>query len=345
MSEQLNGGGDVYASSFLTVVLRECGERTADAAFMLLQRVFPKITIFRVSGIPFAECMKRSFERGVSEGAKWTLCIDADVLVDPVGLRLLLQFANLQPESVFEIQGFVFDKFFGVERPAGNHLYRTMLLPEALTLIPAEPNTLRPETATIEQMRVRGYRDVQSPFLVGLHDFEQSYLSIATKAFLQAHKHNWLSEYLMCRWRNLEHDVDFQCALIGFEAGRAYAEDVFVDNVFLRSMVSKRISVLGVKSAHYEIGPKFDVAMEIAKLKSEIGHREIAYEASLKAFYYTPSPPRLREGVQSVGSIRYAALHLVKLVLSRSSRFLQRLVLGLRCWFAKSDSADSAVKA
>ncbi len=68
-------------SSDVTVIVRECGERTAATCVAMLQRLFPGREIHRVSARPFSATLRLSLEKGLAEGRPWTLCIDADVLV------------------------------------------------------------------------------------------------------------------------------------------------------------------------------------------------------------------------------------------------------------------------
>lgn len=217
----------------VTVILRECGERTADSAHQLLGQLFEPTQLHRVHEVPFSKAVRTSFEIGLQAARPWTLCIDADVLVYERGLRELLAVAALQDSRVFELQGFVGDKFFGTFRPAGNHLYRTEHLPAALQRIPAEGTTTRPEHTTIVAMRETGLVDVQLPSIVGIHDYEQHFTDIYRKCFLQAHKHVWMQAFLVDRWQRLSaEDDDFRIALAAWQAGLAHTGQVLVDKRF-----------------------------------------------------------------------------------------------------------------
>ncbi len=77
--------------------------------------------------------------------------MDADVSVLPNAISGLLDVANKLAAEACEVQGLVLDKFFGVPRPAGNHLYRTSLLSKALGLIPPEAQDIRPENSTLNK--------------------------------------------------------------------------------------------------------------------------------------------------------------------------------------------------
>ena len=216
-----------------TVILRECGERTADMAFGLLQREFPDTEVIRVEEVPFSQSVKRSFEWGLEAGKPWTLCIDADVLILSGAVSDLLDEMEKQREDAFEIQGVVFDKFLQIERPAGNHLYRTSLLEKAIPLIPVEGDSVRPESDTLAAMNAAGHPWVQSRKLIGIHDFEQSYFDIYQKCFLQAQKHRECLDFPVLSWEYFkDSDPDFAVALRAVEDGFSFDGTTLVDRRF-----------------------------------------------------------------------------------------------------------------
>jgi hypothetical protein len=201
-----------------TVIVRHCGERTTDACVELLAQFAPGKRIHRVSARPFGEVLRQSLELGLAEGRPWTLCIDADVLILP-GLADFLAAAESFPAGLFEAQALVLDKLLPARRPAGNHLYRSELIAQALPRIPVG-DSLRPESDMILAMAALGYRAHQSSLLVGLHDFEQAYQDIYLKAFLHAHKHRFIAPLLRSLWEALgREDDDFRVALAALEDG------------------------------------------------------------------------------------------------------------------------------
>ena len=84
------------------------------------------------------------------------LRIDADMLIGAGGLRELLEAGKRLQSFAFGIQGVVFDKLFGITRPAGNHLYRMRWARKALGHIPKESKSLRPEIAMLFRMKLGG---------------------------------------------------------------------------------------------------------------------------------------------------------------------------------------------
>jgi hypothetical protein len=222
-----------------TVVVRTVGERTTDVCTHLLRKVVSEKNVFVINEIPFSRAVRQCFEIGIEQGRKWTLVVDADVLVRAGFVAEILMFAERQQANTFVTQGLVHDKFFNLMRPAGNHLYRTKHLPLAIPLIPEEGNTLRPEATTIDRMVERGFLFFQKDFLVGLHDYEQHYVDIAKKCFVQAHKHDRFVSHVWPQWQaRAEIDLDYRAAIIGAEAGRQHRKTVFIDNAFLEACIS-----------------------------------------------------------------------------------------------------------
>jgi hypothetical protein len=213
----------------VTVIVRTIGERSEAACRQLLARQVPADRLFVVNAVPFSAAVAETYRLGIAQHRPWTLCIDADVLVSSTAVADLIRCTRDVPETLFEVQGLVVDKFFGSLRPAGNHLYRTSLLPRALELIPPDGVDLRPETFTIYRMAERGYPWIQATCVVGLHDFEQWQTDVFRKAFLHAHKHEKFLGALVREWRRQsEDDDDFQVALWGAAAGIARRHTVRV---------------------------------------------------------------------------------------------------------------------
>lgn len=248
--------------SDVTIVVRECGERTAEACVWLLQQTFPEQKIHRVSARPFSETLRLSLEKGVTEGLLWTLCIDADVLVLPELTDLLVE-AEKAPADVFEIQGLVFDKLMTAPRAAGNHLYRTSLIGRALPLI-STGHSLRPETEMVEAMAVKGFPNRQSTVVVGLHDFEQSYGDLYAKAFLHGHKHRFLLPLYRPLWTMLARsDADYRVALAALDDARSTSDAPSVSRDFRAEVANSAAARLGLQEK-----PQLDATPDSTTLRN-----------------------------------------------------------------------------
>ena len=218
-------------SDNVTIIIRSVGERTEELCreLILAQELDPNNVVV-VREAPFSAAMRRSFEIGIECGRPWTLCVDADVLLRVEAVAQIVQLAEHQPQNVCEIQGYILDKFFGGPRHGGGHLYRTALLPLALTKIPSEGVDIRPESYMLKLMDMQGYPRAVIPYLVGLHDFEQFNKDIFRKCLVHAHKHTKYADLFLSIWR--EHaptDPDYRIALQGFAKGVEYTGKVLID--------------------------------------------------------------------------------------------------------------------
>jgi len=216
----------------VTVVVRSIGERTEQVCKkIIIDSGVPKDSVFIVSERPFSLCMKKSFELGILQNKKWTFCCDADVLLKSNSLNDLISVANKQPDNVFEIQGYVLDKFFGGMRTAGNHLYRTSLLNQCMGYIPEEGVDIRPEYNMLKQMNKLGYPWVLVPVVMGLHDFEQYNKDIYRKSFVQSRKHLKFTDMFIPYWNRYKGgDNDFEVALSGYLNGLQYNGMIYIND-------------------------------------------------------------------------------------------------------------------
>lgn len=204
----------------VSVIIRTVGERTEKACYDIIASQVPKDQIFFVSEVPFAKTLKKSLELGIERDQKWTLCVDADVLLKHSAISDLIKIGETQSENVVEIQGGVLDKFFFGPRPAGNHLYKTQHLVRALEAIEDSNSSIRPEHSMLKRLAEQGFVWKNIDVVVGLHDFEQSNFDIFRKCVVQAHKHSYHIQKLYERWSLFDHhDLDFKIALAGLGTG------------------------------------------------------------------------------------------------------------------------------
>jgi len=215
----------------VTMIIRTAGERTENAcrASIRAQGV-NDAQIITVREVPFSTAMRVGFEAGIAAGREWTFCIDADVIMRPGSIKAMLQQSMQQPASIFEVQGLVLDKLFVSLREAGNHLYRTSLLPQMIELIPEEGTSLRPESTAMASMKARGYNWARVPYVAGLHDFGQSNRDIFRKCYTHAQKHAYLLNDLLPKMRaRAATDRDFAVAIAGLAEGLKATSAVRID--------------------------------------------------------------------------------------------------------------------
>lgn len=244
----------------VTVVIRHTNERTFNACLKLLISQVPSDNLYIISETPFSKAVRKTFEIGIGCNKDWTLAIDADIFVTNNCVDTLASVAENLEDYFFEIQGRILDKFYGVPRGGGPHLYRTKYLKDAIKFIPEEGTSLRPESDTYNKMAEIGYHYYFGKEVYGLHDYEQFYKDIYRKGFLHAKKHwRYLAHFEKFWNENKENDFDFTVALFGFEQSRNFNKTVYVDRNFFPLELSDYLELNGYneKSNSFELNNEF----------------------------------------------------------------------------------------
>ena len=226
----------------VTVVIRAVGERTEDACISLTMEQVKNLNIFVIHEIPFSSAVKKTFELGLENNKKWTLAIDADVLIRKNAIPDLINSANSSNylNKLFVYQGSVLCKVFGKPRPAGFHLYQTKFLKKALSYCDETKNNIKPESSIYKKMNELGYVTYVSDKLYALHDYEQYYQDNFRNGFLQAKKHPHYCESFMKYWgENAELDSDYRAMLHGWISGVSHRDTVRVDKNYFQKIVKK----------------------------------------------------------------------------------------------------------
>lgn len=218
----------------VTVVIRSAGERTVAACHSLVANQIDDSHIVVIQERPFENALRRCYEVGIERGRKWTLAIDADVLLRANAIPQLLELAEGCKRTTFEVQAPVVCKLFGGTRLAGVRLYRTRLLKSGLRFIPPIGREQRPEYYVVRQMALSGYSWREFNEVVGLHDFEQAYNDIFRKAYAFAKKSQECIDALKSYWSRLASvDRDFEVALAGLSLGTNDTRSLKLDAKFL----------------------------------------------------------------------------------------------------------------
>ena len=129
----------------VVAIIRTVGERSFEACRDLLSRQVSSDAVEVVSEHPFENALVRTYEIGIERGARWTMTLDADVLLRDGAVAELIEEAETLPENYVEVAGRIHDKLTGDYRPAGHHIYRTCHLKEALSAIPPAGKEIRPD--------------------------------------------------------------------------------------------------------------------------------------------------------------------------------------------------------
>lgn len=220
----------------ITVVIRSSGELTTQVCYNLVCKQVPKEQVFIINERPFSKAVIKNFNIGLRENRKWTLGLDADILLTENAISEMIKGFEELDENYYVYQGWIYDKFFRNYRSGGPHLYRTSLLEKAKEFIPEEGTNLRPESTTYKEMAKINYHYYNDIKCFGLHDFEQSYFAIYRKFFLHAHKHRIYLNTFLNSWKPyLLEDVDYLIALRGLTDGLLFKETVYVDTQFFKS--------------------------------------------------------------------------------------------------------------
>ena len=221
----LDPGGHVSAADLL-VVVRSAGERTEALCLEAIRgQTDARTEVTRER--PFANALRRSLRLGIEASKRWTLCVDADVLLAPGSIARLTAHLAAEPDAFF-VCAYLMDKYYGRPMARGVHLYRTDVLPEAEAAIPAE-DTERPETAMKQVLLGRGWKSVNvRDRVLGLHGFGQYYRDIFRTIATRAQKSRDQFPFLMERFTHgAARDADLRVALWALVAGSdgAYSLD------------------------------------------------------------------------------------------------------------------------
>ncbi|OEK01640.1 hypothetical protein BFP97_08990 [Roseivirga sp. 4D4] len=222
----------------VTVVIRAAGERTEELCRYIIERQVPKEQVFLIHERPFWKAVKRTFEIGVEEGRKWTLAVDADVLVSSDGIERLITLASKVKKPLFCYQGYVMDFVFGRARDGGPHLYNTSYLKNALGFVKSDVSVLRPESDTYRALAEQGIYTVVDSHLFGLHDYYQFHHDYFRKGYFHSIKSSSDKEnfgFLTYWANNMTTFPELECLLRGWLLGKKSSE-YRVDIDFFKSL-------------------------------------------------------------------------------------------------------------
>ncbi|MCB0429392.1 MAG: hypothetical protein KDD54_04695 [Flavobacteriales bacterium] len=224
----------------VSVIIRSVSERTEKQCHEAVCAQVPEGHVRIVKERPFSNAVRATYRVGMEMGLKWTIGLDADVILTTRAIRQLVSFANAQPAEVFEVQGRILDKLFCIPKSGGPHAYRTSLLDKAMAFIPEEGSSLRPESAAFVSMKKIGHPFVHGEQVFGVHDFEQYYMDIYRKAFVHAHKFEKFRDVLLKSWKAMaETDPDYQVAIRGFLDGISHKGQVYINRDHFETSITR----------------------------------------------------------------------------------------------------------
>jgi len=219
---------DIDILNNITIVLRTHKERTIDLCYKISKQQISIKDIYIVKEVPFFKAVKKTFEIGANNDNKYLLGLDADVLLFSDALEYMLHEANnYQNKEFFRMDFPLFDKFRG--RLMGAHLYNNEYSKEFLEFLnkkDEEKNFIRAEYENVKEFcDKKGLEYNYYPhFIVGKHDYFQSYQDIYNKYQLRAKKSVQSKvfdmTYNLIKGNSLKNidDMDFIFALEGMKS-------------------------------------------------------------------------------------------------------------------------------
>ena len=92
----------------LVVIIRAAGERTLQVCRELLGMQIRGDAVEIVNETPFEAALRRTYEIGLQRSAKWTMTLDADVLLREGAVAELMAEAERLPRHFVQIEGLVY---------------------------------------------------------------------------------------------------------------------------------------------------------------------------------------------------------------------------------------------
>lgn len=295
----------------VTVIIRSVGERTEALCEALILNEVPKANVHLIRERPFGAAVRKTLELAIEKGRRWTLAVDADVLLRRHAIRDGLAWAETEKREFFFANFLVADKLLGEIRCGGAHLYRGHLLHEALRYADSSiDGHERPESLVRARMALAGVQSVQvHNLVVGLHGFEQSYRDIFRTSFVYALKHP-VSHMECCvrAWQRLmNEDEDFRVALAGVRASMSVGGSPVIDDRLIPSSIREIEALSGVEEKPALPGDALD-SRKIAQMLGEFSpfvERIRCAEALFLGEKRLSIPDQVGRRIRSLGLCRF----------------------------------------
>lgn len=200
-------------------VVRSSNERTTQAALSLAQAFATPARTCMIRQAPFEEALRETCRIGANSDTEWLAVIDADLLISVPAMKVVSHRLGTLPATVFQTQGYILDHLTGGVRPAGPRFYRCSALQHALTLVPPDGTTMRPETEMILSMNREGFASHTLPEVLAIHDYHQFYADIYRKCYTHGIKFAGLAHELFKRWQTRLDKPDFRIAMLAMADG------------------------------------------------------------------------------------------------------------------------------
>jgi len=171
------------------ITIRSAGERTERICYQTVQKQAPAAEIVIIHKKPFKKALEECFKKGIQSSKKWLITVDADMILFPGAIDLLLREAEKMPPHYLQLQGKILDKITGNIRKAGPRIYRVSSLPMLLKKSKSLEDHIRPESRIISEFANDGKPSRYIAVVTCLHDYEQYFKDVYRKAYVHAVKH------------------------------------------------------------------------------------------------------------------------------------------------------------
>jgi len=292
----------------LIVTVRTADERTEkDCIQSALDQGLSRDQIVVIHETPFKRALETCFQVATQSKAIWLLTLDADMLLLPGVLAPYYREAEKMPDHFIQIQGQVYDKFYGEVRRGGPRLYRVQHLEKAYDISRSLKDHIRPETNIIQRMGKAGHPARYISPAIALHDVEQYYADIYRKACVYAEKHiEKLPTILKQAVRNREADPDYQVILKGIYDSMATGMDVRIDKRMFKEKAERALTDLNLDEKD-----DLEKGLQISRIIDSVALSQNAF--SFASLEYKDSPSGyfdvFKETVRRNGILRTLILY------------------------------------
>lgn len=230
------------------IVIRSAGERTEKECLRIVKEQSEGAEVVLVREHPFKKALEKCFRIGIDSHKKWLITIDADMILLPGTIKLMVREAEKMPGNYLQLQGKIADKITGTIRKAGPRIYRISLLPDLLILSESYEDHIRPESRIITISGEKGYPSRYLSTITCLHDYEQYYKDIYRKTYVHVVKHpELLPEMLKKAVEEKGNDVDYKVMLQAIWDGLTQTMNIAIDTRLFTDKSDNALKKLGLK--------------------------------------------------------------------------------------------------
>lgn len=185
----------------ITVIIRSVGERTEEACLQIVKsQIGADDRVFLVKNRPFAEAHLECIRLAMEQNAKWSIFLDADILLRENSIREMLSDAETFSFPFYMLNFQILD--YGFDGPSyGVHLYATEQFRTAMQFEGKVREAQRPETLLTRLMGDHGIPSLRSKLVEGVHGYEQYYADLYRTTFIRAVKFSVFRDYFLKLYR------------------------------------------------------------------------------------------------------------------------------------------------